>query len=114
MWDVQRGEVREYEGGYSDYVFARAERDAGSRRRRSRSGRTWPARSWPGCAAAPPARTSKPRYRIEAANALIADVPEPRDKSELMKFANARLGRTVFELEDVTVTGRPQAAAGAR
>ncbi|MFD6791678.1 ATP-binding cassette domain-containing protein, partial [Streptomyces anthocyanicus] len=55
-----------------------------------------------------PARTSKPRFRIEAANALIADVPEPRDSTELMKFANARLGKTVFDLEDVTVTAGPK------
>ncbi|MFE9425180.1 ABC-F family ATP-binding cassette domain-containing protein [Kitasatospora sp. NPDC006697] len=102
MWDVQRGEVREYEGGYSDYVFARAERsrieatEEQKRQNLARKELAWLRRG-------APARTSKPRYRIEAANALIADVPEPRDKSELMKFANARLGRTVFELEDVTV-----------
>ncbi len=55
-----------------------------------------------------PARTSKPRFRIEAANELIADVPPPRDSAELMKFANARLGKTVFELEDVTVSAGPK------
>jgi ATP-binding cassette subfamily F protein uup len=55
-----------------------------------------------------PARTSKPRFRVEAANELIADVPPPRDKSELMKFAGTRLGRTVFELEDVTVQAGPK------
>ncbi|WP_354642032.1 ABC-F family ATP-binding cassette domain-containing protein [Kitasatospora camelliae] len=102
MWDVQRGEVREYDGGYSDYVFARAERsrieatEEQKRQNLARKELAWLRRG-------APARTSKPRYRIEAANALIADVPEPRDKSELMKFANARLGRTVFDLEDVTV-----------
>ncbi|MFB7669652.1 ABC-F family ATP-binding cassette domain-containing protein [Kitasatospora sp. NPDC056138] len=102
MWDVQRGEVREYEGGYSDYVFARAERsrieatEEQKRQNLARKELAWLRRG-------APARTSKPRYRIEAANALIADVPEPRDRSELMKFANARLGRTVFDLEDVTV-----------
>ncbi|HXV93905.1 MAG TPA: ATP-binding cassette domain-containing protein, partial [Pseudonocardia sp.] len=51
----------------------------------------------------PPARTSKPRYRIEAAEALIADVPPPRDRVELVRFADNRLGKTVLELEDVTV-----------
>ncbi|MGH3992346.1 MAG: ATP-binding cassette domain-containing protein, partial [Pseudonocardiaceae bacterium] len=51
----------------------------------------------------PPARSSKPRYRIEAAEALIADVPAPRDNVELLTFARRRLGRTVLELEDVTV-----------
>ncbi|GAA1265824.1 ABC-F family ATP-binding cassette domain-containing protein [Kitasatospora nipponensis] len=107
MWDVQRGEVREYEGGYSDYVFARAERsrieatEEQKRQNLARKELAWLRRG-------APARTSKPRYRIEAANALIADVPDPRDKSELMKFANARLGRTVFELENVTVKAGPK------
>ncbi|MCP5916742.1 hypothetical protein NL317_32465, partial [Klebsiella pneumoniae] len=50
-----------------------------------------------------PARTSKPRYRIEAAEALIADVPEPRNKVELMAFSKQRQGRVVIELEDATV-----------
>ncbi|WP_049660474.1 ABC-F family ATP-binding cassette domain-containing protein [Kitasatospora sp. MY 5-36] len=107
MWDVQNGEVHEYEGGYSDYVFARAERsrieavEEQKRQNMARKELAWLRRG-------APARTSKPRYRIEAANALIADVPDPRDKSELMKFANARLGKTVFELEGVTVTAGPK------
>ncbi|MFF2040001.1 ABC-F family ATP-binding cassette domain-containing protein [Kitasatospora sp. NPDC058170] len=107
MWDVQNGSVHEYEGGYSDYVFARAERtrieatEEQKRQNLARKELAWLRRG-------APARTSKPRYRIEAANALIADVPEPRDKSELMKFANARLGRTVFELEGVTVKAGPK------
>ncbi|OKJ99697.1 glycerophosphodiester phosphodiesterase [Streptomyces sp. CB03234] len=107
MWDVQRGAVHEYEGGYSDYVFARAERERiaateeTKRQNLMRKELAWLRRG-------APARTSKPRYRIEAANELIADVPPPRDTSELMKFANARLGRTVFDLEDVTVTAGPK------
>ncbi|MFJ8471932.1 ABC-F family ATP-binding cassette domain-containing protein [Kitasatospora sp. NPDC094011] len=107
MWDVQHGEVHEYEGGYSDYVFSRAERsrieavEEQKRQNLARKELAWLRRG-------APARTSKPRYRIEAANALIADVPDPRDKSELMKFANARLGRTVFDLEDVTVKAGPK------
>ncbi|WEH33898.1 ABC-F family ATP-binding cassette domain-containing protein [Streptomyces sp. AM 4-1-1] len=102
MWDVQRGTVHEYEGGYSDYVFARAERERiaateeSKRQNLMRKELAWLRRG-------APARTSKPRYRIEAANELIADVPPPRDTSALMKFANARLGKTVFDLEDVTV-----------
>ncbi|MER0446242.1 ABC-F family ATP-binding cassette domain-containing protein [Streptomyces sp. Edi4] len=102
MWDVQRGSVFEYEGGYSDYVFARAERERIAateevkRQNLMRKELAWLRRG-------APARTSKPRYRIEAANELIADVPPPRDTSELMKFAGARLGKTVFDLEDVTV-----------
>ncbi|MFE2188943.1 ABC-F family ATP-binding cassette domain-containing protein [Streptomyces sp. NPDC059455] len=107
MWDVQRGAVHEYEGGYSDYVFARAEREriAASeetkRQNMMRKELAWLRRG-------APARTSKPRFRIEAANALIADVPPPRDNAELMKFANSRLGKTVFDLEDVTVTAGPK------
>ncbi|WP_424213350.1 ABC-F family ATP-binding cassette domain-containing protein [Streptomyces sp. BI20] len=107
MWDVQRGAVHEYEGGYSDYVFARAERERiaateeTKRQNLVRKELAWLRRG-------APARTSKPRFRIEAANALIADVPPPRDTSELMKFANSRLGKTVFELEDVTVTAGPK------
>ncbi|MFI9627091.1 ABC-F family ATP-binding cassette domain-containing protein [Streptomyces sp. NPDC052042] len=102
MWDVQRGTVHEYEGGYSDYVFARAERERiaateeAKRQNLMRKELAWLRRG-------APARTSKPRFRIEAANELIADVPPPRDTSELMRFANARLGKTVFDLEGVTV-----------
>ena len=102
MWDVQRGQVHAYDGGYSDYVFARAERERiaateeTKRQNLVRKELAWLRRG-------APARTSKPRFRIEAANALIADVPPPRDGAELMKFASARLGRTVYELEDVTV-----------
>jgi ATP-binding cassette subfamily F protein uup len=107
MWDVQRAAVHEYEGGYSDYVFARAEREriaAGEEAKRQnlvRKELAWLRRG-------APARTSKPRFRIEAANELIADVPPPRDRAELMGFANSRLGRTVFDLEDVTVQAGPK------
>jgi ATP-binding cassette subfamily F protein uup len=55
----------------------------------------------------PPARTSKPRYRIDAANALIADEPPPRDRAELVSFASSRLGRTVLEMEGVTLAAGP-------
>ncbi|MFF7213208.1 ABC-F family ATP-binding cassette domain-containing protein [Streptomyces sp. NPDC008238] len=107
MWDVQRGDVHEYEGGYSDYVFARAERERIAateevkRQNLMRKELAWLRRG-------APARTSKPRFRIEAANELIADVPPPRDNAELMKFATTRLGRTVFDLEDVTVQAGPK------
>ncbi|GAB2598344.1 ABC-F family ATP-binding cassette domain-containing protein [Streptomyces capparidis] len=103
MWDVQSASVHEYDGGYSDYVFARAERtriaatEEAKRQNLVRKELAWLRRG-------APARTSKPRFRIEAANELIADVPPPRDSVELMKFAGARLGKTVFDLEDVTVT----------
>ncbi|WP_335971010.1 ABC-F family ATP-binding cassette domain-containing protein [Streptomyces sp. CA2R106] len=107
MWDVQRGSVYEYEGGYSDYVFARAERERiaateeAKRQNLMRKELAWLRRG-------APARTSKPRFRIEAANALIEDVPPPRDSAELMRFANSRLGKTVFELEDATITAGPK------
>ncbi len=107
MWDVQRGQVHEYEGGYSDYVFARAERERiaateeAKRQNLMRKELAWLRRG-------APARTSKLRFRIEAANALIADVPPPRDTAELMKFANSRLGKTVFDLEDVTIQAGPK------
>ncbi|RAJ62483.1 ATP-binding cassette subfamily F protein uup [Streptomyces sp. Amel2xB2] len=107
MWDVQRGSVHEYEGGYSDYVFARAERERiaaqeeAKRKNLMRKELAWLRRG-------APARTSKPRFRVEAANALIADEPPPRDDAELMRFANSRLGKTVFDLEDVSVQAGPK------
>ncbi|GAB2668943.1 ABC-F family ATP-binding cassette domain-containing protein [Gordonia jinhuaensis] len=102
-WEVQGGGVAEYEGGFNDWMFARAERsrldDAAEERRRNlaRKELAWLRRG-------PPARTSKPRYRIEAAEKLIADVPEPRDSVALTAFAKRRLGRVVIELEDATLT----------
>lgn len=107
MWDVQKGAVYDYEGGYTDYVFARAERERIAateevkRQNLVRKELAWLRRG-------APARTSKPRFRVEAANELIADVPPPRDSSELMKFASSRLGKTVFELKDVTVQAGPK------
>ncbi|MGH3909634.1 MAG: ABC-F family ATP-binding cassette domain-containing protein, partial [Pseudonocardiaceae bacterium] len=106
-WEVVDGRVDGYEGGYADWVYARAERSrlaaAAEDRRRNlaRKELAWLRRG-------PPARSSKPRYRIEAAEALIADVPPLRDTVELLAFARRRLGRTVLELEDVTaqVSGR--------
>ena len=101
-WEVSDGSVHQYEGGYAAYVLARAERDrqdaARQDRRRQllRKELAWLRRG-------PPARTAKPKFRIEAANALIADEPEPRDRAELLRFAAARLGDKVLEAEDVSV-----------
>ena len=98
-WEVHSGRVDEYDGGYNDWVFARAERarlaDAAEERRRNlaRKELAWLRRG-------APARTSKPRYRVEAAEKLIADVPPPRDSVSLSAFAKRRLGRIVIELED--------------
>ncbi|MCP2246245.1 ABC-F family ATP-binding cassette domain-containing protein [Lentzea aerocolonigenes] len=102
-WEVVQGKVEQYEGGYADWIFARAERqrlaDAAEEKRQNlaRKELAWLRRG-------APARTSKPRYRIEAAEALIADVPAPRDNVELLAFAKKRLGRTVIELEDTTLS----------
>ena len=101
-WEVHDGRVDTYEGGYNDWVYARAERarqaDAVEQRRRNlaRKELAWLRRG-------APARTSKPRYRIEAAEALIADVPEPRDTVELMAFSKQRQGKVVIELEDAYI-----------
>ncbi|TQF73987.1 ABC-F family ATP-binding cassette domain-containing protein [Rhodococcus spelaei] len=98
-WEVVGGKVESYEGGYNDWIFARAERsrqaDASEERRRNlaRKELAWLRRG-------APARTSKPKYRIEAAEALIADVPPPRDNVALATFAQRRLGKVVIELED--------------
>ncbi len=99
-WEVVEGRVESYDGGYAAYVLARAERrrvaDTSEERRQNllRKELAWLRRG-------PPARTSKPQFRIDAANALIDDEPPPRDPFELQKFATARLGRTVVELEHV-------------
>ncbi|MBW9206929.1 ABC-F family ATP-binding cassette domain-containing protein [Mumia sp. zg.B17] len=101
-WEVHDGVVDQYDGGYAAYVLARAERDrqaaATESRRRNlvRKELAWLRRG-------PPARTSKPKFRIEAANTLIADEPPPRDRLELERFATQRLGKDVFDLEDVSL-----------
>ncbi|HEX4789576.1 MAG TPA: ABC-F family ATP-binding cassette domain-containing protein [Actinospica sp.] len=99
-WEVAGGRVHAYEGGYSAFVLARAERartaeaDWDRRQNLLRKELAWLRRG-------APARTSKPKVRIEAANALIDTEPPARDSAELTRFASARLGRTVYELEDV-------------
>ena len=99
-WEVHDGVVDGYDGGYAAYVLARAERmrlaaAAESRRRNlMRKELAWLRRG-------PPARTSKPKFRIEAANALIADEPPARDSLALQRFATTRLGKDVFDLHGV-------------
>jgi ABC transport system ATP-binding/permease protein len=102
-WELADARLHAYDGGYAAYVLARAERaraaDAAQRRRRNllRKELAWLRRG-------PPARTSKPRFRIEAANALIADEPAPRNGIELARLATARLGKTVIDVEGMSVT----------
>jgi ATP-binding cassette subfamily F protein uup len=99
-WEVHDGLVDVYEGGYASYVLAQAERQRQAastelrRRNLVRKELAWLRRG-------PPARTSKPKFRIDAANALIDDVPEPRDRLELQRFATQRLGKDVLDIEDV-------------
>ncbi len=100
-WEVADETVHRYEGGYAAYVLARAERDRqeaarGDRRRQLlRKELSWLRRG-------PPARTAKPKFRIAAANALIADEPPVRDRTELLRFASARLGDKVLEAVDLS------------
>ena len=104
-WEVDRGQVYAAEGGYSAYVLAQAERERGEeaaeRRRRNlaRKELAWLQRG-------AQARTTKAKFRVEAANALIAAEPPPRDSVELTRLATARLGKTVIELEDVSLSVR--------
>ncbi|WP_026874813.1 ABC-F family ATP-binding cassette domain-containing protein [Jiangella gansuensis] len=102
-WEVADGAVHTYEGGYAAYVLARAERvrlaaaDEARRQNLLRKELAWLRRG-------PPARTSKPKFRISAANALIENEPPPRDRYELARMATTRLGKSVFDAEDVTVS----------
>lgn len=107
-WEVHDGIVEPFDGGYAAYVLQRVERDRmaavaeAKRQNLMRKELAWLRRG-------APARTSKPKFRIEAANQLIADVPPPRDTVELAKLASARLGKDVIDLLDVSVSfgGRP-------
>ena len=102
-WEVADGAVHQYEGGYAAYVLARAERDRQESAKESRRQQlirkelAWLRRG-------PPARTTKPKFRIEAANALIADEPQARDRAELLRFAGSRLGDKVLDAEEVSLT----------
>ncbi len=101
-WEVVDGQVEEYEGGYSAFVLAKAERarqaSAMDARRNNliRKELAWLRRG-------APARTTKPKFRVDAANELIANEPSPRDQGELLKFATNRLGNTVYEAHHLQV-----------
>lgn len=102
-WEVHDQIVEPFEGGYAAYVLQRVERDriaAATEQKRQnlmRKELAWLRRG-------APARTSKPKFRIEAANQLIADVPEVRNPIELKKMATARLGKDVVDLLDVSLS----------
>lgn len=101
-WEVIDGKVEEYEGGYSAFVLAKAERmrqssvEEQKRNMLIKKELAWLRRG-------APARTSKPKFRIDAANELIENEPPPRNNVELLAFANARLGKTVYELHNATI-----------
>jgi ATP-binding cassette subfamily F protein uup len=102
-WEVVEGKVEEYDGGYSAYVLSKAERSRqasvleGRRNMLIRKELAWLRRG-------PPARTSKPKFRVDAANELIASEPPPRDEGELLRFARNRLGNTVYELHHARIS----------
>ena len=101
-WEVIDGKIEEYDGGYSAYVLAKAERmrqssvEEQKRNMLIKKELAWLRRG-------APARTSKPKFRIDAANELIENEPPPRNNVELLAFANARLGKTVYELHNATI-----------
>ena len=101
-WEVVGGKVEEYDGGYSAFVLAKAERarqaNAMDARRNNliRKELAWLRRG-------APARTTKPKFRVDAANVLIAGEPAPRDQGELLRFARNRLGNTVYEAHHLQI-----------
>ena len=101
IWEVVDGQVLEYEGGYSAFVLSKAERarqssvEDSKRNMLIRKELAWLRRG-------APARTSKPKFRIDAANTLIANEPAPRNEAELLNFASNRLGNTVYEIHQAS------------
>jgi ATPase subunit of ABC transporter with duplicated ATPase domains len=102
-WEVHDAVIDPFDGGYAAYVLARAERDRmnsvieNKRVQLVKKELAWLRRG-------APARTAKPKFRIEAANAIIADVPEPRDTVALSRMATARQGKDVLDLENVSLS----------
>jgi ABC transport system ATP-binding/permease protein len=102
-WEVHDGTVDVYEGGYAAYILQRVERDRSAQvSEAKRQNLLTKELAWLRRGA--PARTAKPKFRIDAANALISNVPEIRDPVTLTKLSTTRLGKKVIELEDVSVT----------
>jgi ATP-binding cassette subfamily F protein uup len=106
-WEVVDEQVQLYEGGYAAWTLARVERQRvaavieARRQNLLRKEIAWLRRG-------PPARTSKPQFRIDAANALIADVPPVRDTVSLQRLATTRLGKQVYDLEHVRLHAGPK------
>jgi ATP-binding cassette subfamily F protein uup len=102
IWEVVDGNVLAYDGGYSAYVLSKAERarqitvEDSKRNMLIRKELAWLRRG-------APAQTVKPKFRIDAANTLIANEPPPRNETELLNFAANRLGNTVFEIHQTTI-----------
>lgn len=111
-WEVHDGVVEPFEGGYAAYILQRVERDRqaaateAKRQNLMRKELAWLRRG-------APARTSKPKFRIDVANALIADVPPVRNKVELSQMAVSRLGKDVVDIEDVDVSYPDASTPGA-
>jgi len=101
-WEVHDGVVDAYDGGYAAFILAKAERQRQAasietrRRNLMRKELAWLRRG-------APARTAKPKFRIDAANVLIEDEPAPRDRFELQRFATQRLGKDVLNIEKATL-----------
>ena len=101
-WEVVAGKIEEYDGGYSAFVLAKAERARqasameGRRNQLIRKELAWLRRG-------APAQTIKPKFRVDAANELISAEPPPRDKTELLRFALNRLGKTVYEVQHAQI-----------
>ncbi len=99
-WEVHDGTIDQFEGGYAAYILQRVERQRQAstmeerRQNLLRKELAWLRRG-------APARTTKPKFRIDAANELIADVPPPRDRVELANMATQRLGKDVVDLIEV-------------
>ena len=102
-WEVHDRQVEPFEGGYAAYILQRVERDrmaAASESKRQnlmRKELAWLRRG-------APARTAKPKFRIDAANELIENEPPPRDTVSLASMAMQRLGKDVVDLENVSVS----------